>query len=51
MKTEPAFYEEKHSHEMYIYLVLCGTFILPQRIIIFNTIFVLKQEKQFSKLK
>ena len=51
MKTEPAFYEEKHSHEMYIYLVLCSTYILPQRIIIFNTIFVLKQEKQFSILK
>ena len=44
MKIEPAFYEEKHSHEMYIYLVLCSTFILPQRIIIFYTIFVLKQE-------
>ena len=44
MKIEPAFYEEKHSHKMYLYFVLCNTFILPQRIIIFNTIFVLKQE-------
>ena len=44
MKIEPAFYEEKHSHKMYLYFVLCNTFILPQRIIIFYTIFVLKQE-------
>ena len=29
---------------MYLYFVLCNTFILPQRIIIFYTIFVLKQE-------